>query len=236
MQAWILSEWKIVALENYTDINKDLSNQIYDGIDYICDFDNCNSVKEMFPNIYKTLLEQEKVDFEKRQWNYSYSDDNAEFRDPTSWKIVSHVTNAIKVERTYSYGNSDSKIYRFYNSSNIYPLEVSWYDYVLDVNSYNTNDNEDYVKIDIKKSIMSISLWANVEELSTDEILNTLRKKHTQTNNNLSKEERSFEIQSDSYEWMFLLQSAAIPANADTNIEEIEWRLYLDGIIILKRK
>jgi hypothetical protein len=56
---------KIIPLKNVSDIEKDLSKNIYDWIDYLCDFDNCNQIKNLFPIIYKEILEKDKKDWEK---------------------------------------------------------------------------------------------------------------------------------------------------------------------------
>ena len=72
-KAWIFkpekpwTEWLdlIVPLKNYSDISKDLSKNIYSGIDYICDFDNCNKIKDLFPKIYWEILEKDKKQWEK---------------------------------------------------------------------------------------------------------------------------------------------------------------------------
>jgi len=56
---------KIVPLKNYSDISKDLSKNIYSGIDYICDFDNCNKIKELFPIIYSEIEIKDREEWEK---------------------------------------------------------------------------------------------------------------------------------------------------------------------------
>jgi hypothetical protein len=60
-KANILQDVGIVPLESIKSIDPELSNQIYDGIDYLCDYDSCEAVKELFPKIYKVLLVQSSV-------------------------------------------------------------------------------------------------------------------------------------------------------------------------------
>ena len=64
-KAKILQNWEIIPLKNYSDISKDLSKNIYSGIDYICDFDNCNKIKELFPRIYSEIEKNNKLEWEK---------------------------------------------------------------------------------------------------------------------------------------------------------------------------
>ncbi len=56
---------KIVPLKNYSDIDKDLSKNIYSWIDYICDFNNCNKIKELFPKIYSEIEKNDRKEWEK---------------------------------------------------------------------------------------------------------------------------------------------------------------------------
>lgn len=56
---------KILPLKNYSDIDNDLSKNIYSGIDYICNFDNCNKIKDLFPIIYWEILEEDKKQWKK---------------------------------------------------------------------------------------------------------------------------------------------------------------------------
>ncbi len=73
-KAWILhpekpwTKWLayITPLKNYSDISKDLSKNIYSWIDYLCDFNNCESIKNLFPKIYKEIEEKDKKQWEKR--------------------------------------------------------------------------------------------------------------------------------------------------------------------------
>jgi len=64
-KAWILQDNKIVPLKNYSDISEDLSKNIYSWIDYLCDFNNCESIKNLFPKIYEEIYNNDKKDWEK---------------------------------------------------------------------------------------------------------------------------------------------------------------------------
>lgn len=58
IQAKILQNNTITPLDKIDDITPELSGEIYDGIRYICDFNNCSEIKQIFPNIYKNLIDE----------------------------------------------------------------------------------------------------------------------------------------------------------------------------------
>jgi hypothetical protein len=47
-KANILKNSTITPLSNPKDITKELSNEIYSGISYVCDFSECSQIKELF--------------------------------------------------------------------------------------------------------------------------------------------------------------------------------------------
>jgi hypothetical protein len=65
-KAKILENSKIIPLKKYSDISGDLSKNIYSGIDYLCDFNSCENIKELFPKIYAEILKEDKIEWEKR--------------------------------------------------------------------------------------------------------------------------------------------------------------------------
>gem|GEM_PF-1712973 len=64
-KAKILQNNKIIPLKNYSDISQSLSKNIYSGIEYSCNFNNCEKIKKLFPKIYKEILEKDKKDWEE---------------------------------------------------------------------------------------------------------------------------------------------------------------------------
>lgn len=59
-----ISPREIISLEKYENINPELSGEIYAGIDYICGFDNCNKIKQLFPDIYADILKKDMQDYD----------------------------------------------------------------------------------------------------------------------------------------------------------------------------
>ena len=64
-KANILQNWKIIPLKSYNDIDENLSKNIYSEINYLCNYDNCEKVKKLFPEIYSEIEMQDKKQWEK---------------------------------------------------------------------------------------------------------------------------------------------------------------------------
>lgn len=222
--AWIISTGKIIPLKKYTDIDKDLSNQIYDGIDYVCDFNSCEKIKELFPIIYSDFLTKDRANFDARKWKYEYysKDDTRKYSEPSRWEIVSHITEKIKVQRTYGWNYDRDTIY-FYNSESIFPLNIVWYDIITD---YNSNSPRD-IAVDMDLLYIHTDLREFYKETSSTQ---------------LSIEERTFVIENDIYLWKFILQSASIFSDAmnnqveDSDSRKYSSREYIEWILLLKKK
>jgi hypothetical protein len=99
-QANILQNEKIVPLPTGKEISAELSENIYSGISYVCDFSDCEKIKTLFANELK-----EDYDTRKNDQYFSYSN--------RKWKIVNAVTTSIKV-------NFDHRITTQENSPYIY--------------------------------------------------------------------------------------------------------------------
>ncbi len=116
IKAKILVDGKIVPLEKYSDIDIELWKSIYSGIDYLCDFDNCEKIKELFSGL--------NINFS------GYIQD-----------IIEQVTDEIKVKSYYSGTESINQTIRFYSeeSSNIdtiFPIDIKGYSEIYIINNW----------------------------------------------------------------------------------------------------
>lgn len=106
-QAWILVDWEIIPLNDYSDIDVNLSKQIYDGMTYICNSVDCDILEKIFP---------EQVKSQKN-----------------NWYTVTTIAEQIKV-RSYRPINAESTEYVYGNiNGSIYPISLDWYDYIVEV-------------------------------------------------------------------------------------------------------
>ncbi len=130
--AGILKNNEIIIPENASDIEAKLSGEIYEGISYVCEWNHCDSLKELFPIQYAEILQKHKEDFEKNKVlniKNSLSEETLqaeEYNEPNSWEIVSALTQKLKVQQYYPNGSNESAYMTYtkdYNE-NIFPLEV----------------------------------------------------------------------------------------------------------------
>jgi hypothetical protein len=67
IKAHILQNGKIVPLKMYIDIDSNLSREIYQNIDYLCNFDDCGVVKTIFPEQYMKIESDYRLEFEQQK-------------------------------------------------------------------------------------------------------------------------------------------------------------------------
>lgn len=206
IEANILQNWKIVPLKKYNQIDNDLSKQIYDWINYLCDFDNCNEIIKLFPKISQEVKDQEEKQRLENIKNYPDNDYYEKKSEPSTWEYVNKITESIKVESYSRYDSVNNRptIYFSTNNNKIFPLNTigSKNLYKIDIYSYKNDSNSNYDKeydmITIKNNnsiITKIALSEIKEEL--------LSKYKDDRNNKLSTGNMTFNI-SNSY-WNFTL-------------------------------
>lgn len=193
-KAWICinenSYWswcsKIVPLNDYSDIEEDLSKNIYSWIDYVCDFNNCEKIKELFrEEINKEEKKREEEFYRnmniqiksvKSVWGDTsyYNDDKYDWM--SSWEIVSFLGDYLKVSSYLPYDyEANSKyinISKNYNFS-FYPINLSWYNYFVNIYSKDssTSIETSYLKADIDNKKIDLFIDNNlVETFSLDDI------------------------------------------------------------------
>lgn len=138
-KANILQGTEIVPLNNPKDIDQKLSGEIYSGIEYVCNFDDCEKIKSLF------YLEYERV-FRERKYEYAWKFQWLEYEDkpiypwPSKWEIISGIAEEIWVERYYhskgTYMPQYLHISLAYEKS-FFPLNLADYSKLYQVNAIN---------------------------------------------------------------------------------------------------
>lgn len=156
------------------DISATLSNEIYSGIEYMCDIDNCNTIKTLFSSVIKQQEEKEKKEYEQNAIKNNLSQmDNYPWI--SQWTIVDIVSRYLKVYGKYSYNNETDKYINFYLSyeQNFFPLEIWGYTHI--VNIYTSKDTSEkmgmYFLVDIENEVWKIMYGDNeLDQVSLKEI------------------------------------------------------------------
>lgn len=213
--AKILQDGKIVPLQNKKDISRELSNDIASGIDYLCNFDNCQFIKDTFPEQYSALLEKSKKEWERNASTVK-GYESQEYTEPTRWTIVSDISDAIGVERTYGY-NEDTipKYLQFNNYQDQYPLTVTGYDRVVSV--YGSGNyvgksgdmiGHEYIKIDPDTNMFSY--YRGTELLWQGELPTKAELTASLAGREVSRDDLSFALTNEDYDIRLELQNYAI--------------------------
>ncbi len=187
-EANILQDWKIVPLSSYEDIDKVLSKNIYSKIYYLCSYSNCELIKNLFSEIVSELEEENKENYKWDNW------DNDKYYRLNRWNIVEAVTNKIKVQNYFIEKNSNPLVYLYINNNEtVFPLDVSWYNKIYNINSYDNSPT--YAKLNNNK-IDIIELWEVVYSIDISAFIEKLQNEYKDTNNIwINKDNLSFEIE-----------------------------------------
>lgn len=220
IQANILQEnGSITPLNSETSISSDLSKNIYSWIDYLCDFNNCDSIKELFPDIYDEILEEFN---EKQRINKINNPDYTYYLDePRSWEIIEKVTKKIKVYNYNSNISFDQKSsYYISNHSDIFPIDTTNIKTIYKIENY-AQDNNPITILSNNDSVITINKnWEFFTQVDykkiNDQILDIIQEKQT---TNLSKEDLSFDFEHDWKNFTLIFNSIYIK-NTDVNYDE----------------
>ncbi len=214
MQANILQNWEITPLENYSDIDDELSRQIYDGIEYICRFQTCSSLRDIFPTIMEEIETKDFNDYQNATWDYQYYSHitlknpeqiKKEYSGVSDWKYIQKISDTIKV-RSYNPNNNNDLEFIEVNRStpyDLFPLNISWYEEMYDIDPSSSTS----LKIDMREEKLIFS-WENNQEIDSvniSELFTRLRAWWT------SDWELLFEFSSDIRNYKILVNYGRIP-------------------------
>ena len=117
----ILQNGVIVPLSDTKDISRELSTDIYSGIDYVCDFDDCDTIKELFPEQYT----QADIDARK-DWELNTYEGKSPYIKPSKYQIIAAVTQYIKVQQYWGIEGIEPRYLQFNTDyTNQYPIDIS---------------------------------------------------------------------------------------------------------------
>lgn len=239
-EAWILdvSTWKITPLENKADIDKKLSENIYSWIDYLCDFDNCNSIKSLFPKRYSELVVKDKKNFIPSGYQKTY-------KWPSKWEIVNDITSYIKVEHYYSYLNSyKMEDYEFISftsdEKSLYPIDIAWYDFLLELTSYSWD--WEYIFIDSEKEIIQYidKGWVPIDNFDFKVIKDILLEKvpDFSYSNKLEKEDLVFVLSWEKYDLKIYFSSLPVknPKFIESSSSRKFYNSYVNWVVLVRER
>lgn len=238
IEANILQDGKIVPLNNYNDIDKELSKNIASGIEYICDFNDCDTLSEIFPEQYSEIYNKWKEEFDKlKSEGTSYYKDK-EYEGPSEWQVTDKIKEKIKVRRYSS--NSESEDPTIYIRSNykesFYPLDVSGYSNLIELRNVGYEDTEElYAKIDLKNWFVElVEKDFTLSKIDISEVISKIQKKYiAEGTSELDKKDLVYEIESNGKHYKIMFEYISIPNPNYKGTEEIKY-MNADGFILIK--
>jgi hypothetical protein len=247
-QAKILQGDKIVPLASERDISKELSTEIAGGIEYLCSFDNCARIKNIFPE--QTARAEVKAREEWEKWNKDNT--GSTYEGASYWDIQSAITSELKVQR-YPFDDTKREFteqeYLSYNvdyNKGQYPLDVRGYDTLLQVTTESEprvpNPEIIYPYITINPDTMEVRYHRTKDDTKTYTLAIPEKLRDSATLSTVTSEELTFTLADADTEIRLALQSLTVknpryipPADAPTrNItSSIAWGF---GVALVKEK
>ncbi len=204
-----------------------LENDIYSGIEYVCGFDECSKIKELFP------AEYQKADAEaKKNWDsdtYKYKN---EYTGPSRWEIVYAVTTALWVSYTYNLSENGTKnpYINLRMSTDVYPLDIAGYEKMHTIvgeglpYGYTSTDDHVTVSSETHEVVLMVE-WQKISWnlLEFDKGLNA--KYSAGDRMNLSEDELTTTVSGSGYEVKLMFQTYTI-RNPEVPVTEGENTMY----------
>lgn len=193
-KAWILKNSEIIPLENYEDIQENLSKDIYSGIEYLCDYNDCIKIKNLFPKQYSKVEKDYEIEYQK---NFK---GDYQFHKISNWQIVSWITNEIKVKEYFE----DTSFLEFQlDTQAIFPIDVKWYSSLFEINSNKYYINEWILELTKESQIIdTIDIKSITEKLYN--VYKTTKK------TKFKKEDLTFDINWKNWNYRIIINSIRI--------------------------
>ena len=236
-QANILKNGTITPLASPKDISKELSNDIYSGISYVCDFDNCTRIKELFKNELVEAMQKDEEDWKK--WNTTTG---STYRGISTWSVISIVTQKIKVQADYGYTDAENNKYIQMNTNfkgdGVYPLSLEWW-YTTLVRVYGERDGVGfdslYPYITINPDTSTLGYHRGSGDIVSIPLVPSSELLDSTIRTNLEQKDLTFEVSGKNLEIRILLQNFAIKNPTYTGTGWYEYYT-ISGVGLVKAK
>jgi hypothetical protein len=159
--AKILQDGQIQKLDH--SIEMTLENDIYSGIQYICDFSECDRMKSLFA---KEIESAEKESL--KNWNESPYNSGKTYPGISKWEVTNAVTTAIGISYRYNASAEEeihkylsfsvTDVYKMYDPDILFPLDTTGYDRIVKVYSDGTAMNTSGMRESISVNVDTAKL------------------------------------------------------------------------------
>ena len=248
--AKILQSGKIVPLKSERDISKELSTEIAGGIEYLCSFDDCARIRDIFPE--QTVRAEQTA---RAEWEKYNTNTWSKYTGTSYWQIQTTIMTELRVQR-YPYDDmkrefteSEYLTYTVDYQKSQYPLDVKGYDRVLQV----VNENEtkyntpSYPYMTINTDTMKASLVSASGVTRTYALILSENLLDSATLSQVTADKLTFTLMDDRYEIRLFLQSLTVKnpryaPSADSQMSNINDKMNIayiwgaTGLALIKEK
>lgn len=240
-KAEILQNWVITPARD--DINSDVQNNIYSWIEYVCQYDECNKIKQLFPEIVAEAEKKDEIEWNENKnekwWNVN---NEKSYPGINTWIIVDTVTRAINIEREYPQENRNNK-YIILSTKDDYlyssGLDVSGFDTLYSLNQHDfkewTSLDKNYASINTESEELVIHNWDTVVRFSLKEINAELLKKYTKNSQNVIPSDLIKEFTQNSQTVKLILSNYSLKNpnyNSEDNTKDYDM---ISGFVLIKK-
>lgn len=82
-------------------LEKTLNNDIYSGIEYVCQFSECEKIRELFPE-YTAEIEAKS----RKEWERYMTESTRPYQGASVWEIVQGITEKLNIDPIYGYSET----------------------------------------------------------------------------------------------------------------------------------
>ncbi len=244
-KAHILVNWYLVLPKTANNIDKDIANDINTKINYLCSYHSCYSMNSFFWKLIKEIELEHKALWEKnkaRETSEMFYYENEYYRWISSWELQSKLLEKLKINPYTSPYQDDYLSFNIkYNSNTNNLVNISWYNYLLDLNDYNVSiNNNTYYTAKLDTNLVKLSIYKDSKlfqeyDLSKDfaKIYNSYKDKVT--NSNIIELDKAIELEKT---WE-KLDVKLILKNFSILNPEYKWEKhsnYINSTVLIKEK
>lgn len=211
-KAELMQDGIITKSVSGSTIEKILQNDIYSGLEYVCGFDECSKLKELFPKEYTKAYDEGKKNWD----SYTY-EGKKEYTWPSKYEIVQSIANSLGISYQYSLDTDNVMKYiqltslKWYDDTDIFPLSVEWYTLVTRIYGANEGRSGSLLSLNPDSKELTFSYEGNIKRYSLETYLSNLIDQYgTKERYDIPKESLITTVKDDAYEIQIIFQSLSI--------------------------
>lgn len=104
-------------------LEKTLNNDIYSGIEYVCQFSECEKIRELFPE-YTAEIEAKS----RKEWERYMTESTRPYQGASVWEIVQGITEKLNIDPIYGYSETVQPYFTYWldykRETSIFPMNI----------------------------------------------------------------------------------------------------------------